>query len=1046
MRWRALYELIILFFVDLFFIFNFAPKLNEKQMKLKKLFTWTFFLLLPMVVLAQQVEVTGVVKDVKGEPLLGVFVLIKGTQRGATTDIDGKYSLQTKVGDVLTYSFLGMKNVEKKVEAGVSRLNIVMQDDIQELEETVVTGYGTRKVASKTVASVAQVQSKEFAEAPTANAMDALMGRVAGMVVVTPSGKPGESSSVTIHGYGNLYKVLGNDQAKTSPLFVMDGVPVSSNVMTNLNANDIESITVLKDAASTSIYGARAANGVVYITTKRGKRNERTRISINHQVGFSTIASRKFFDDLMSPEEYMDFWSEKNPNYVGMLLARRYRGTTVEQAKQLANSYLEKNPYHTRWDKLYYRNFVPLTRTDVSISGGTNGTSYYFSMGYFDQEGNTYGSDYKRYTLSTSIDTDITKWLKAGVHLSIGHNETNSSNSSVGNYTINLPFYSPIDEEGKEKDFITSILGPQYGVFNPKYLANKNPNFNQSEDILPIGYLTAEPIKNLVFKTQMGVQFSTSLTNAAHLPSFINYNNPTSKNIGNASESNSRSVRKTITNTLEYKFKLGKLHNFTALLGQESIENNSRGSYVYSEGQSVDGLVAVKDGTNKFEVSQNHTVATYNSYFGRVEYNLKDRYFLDISGRRDGSSTFSKNHRYANFWAVGAMWRLKEEAFLKNVKWLTDLNLRFSTGSSGNPNGGGDYSSVTEVRSNQYDNSVGYEINKLGNPDLLWEQQQKTTLGLNVVIARGTSFNIEYYDRKTRGALSSRENDLLSGFGNYPDNVADMSNKGVDFSFSSVVYRSKNEDLTIRPYFNVNYNESKVLGIFDGKKQLIGEGRDFAYAVDNPIYYALPMFKGVNPDNGKPEWYLPGEDKMNTQTDDSKITNTFAESLIQNTGKLRIPPVNGGFGLNVSYKAFTLDASFNFTLGKWLINQDRLATENPNVFGVTNHSRKVLDYWKQPGDNARNPRLQETYFTRRDSRLLEDASFLRLRNISLSYRMPEQIVKQIGFFDGIRLYGSARNVFVWTKYTGADPEYDSSITLGGYLPTRQFTFGVELKF
>ena len=374
------------------------------------------------------------------------------------------------------------------------------------------------------------------------------------------------------------------------------------------------------------------------------------------------------------------------------------------------------------------------------------------------------------------------------------------------------------------------------------------------------------------------------------------------------------------------------------------------------------------------------------------------------------------------------------------------MSLRFSTGSSGNPNGGGDYSSVTEVRANQYNGSVGYEVDKLGNPDLLWEQQQKTTIGLNIVIARSTSFNIEYYDRRTKGALSRRETDLLSGFGNYPDNVADMGNKGIDFSFSSTIYRSMNNDLSIRPYFNINYNSQKILGIYDGKKQLIGEGRNYAYAVNEPIYYALPMFKGVNPDNGKPEWYLPGDNKMETQTDDSKITNTFAESLIQNTGKLRVPPINGGFGFNITYKAFTLDTGFNFTLGKWMINQDRLATENANAFGVANHSRKVLDYWKQPGDNARNPRLQELYFTQKDSRLLEDASFLRLRNISLSYRMPEDIVKQIKFFDGIRFYGTARNLFVWTKYTGADPEYEQSIAMGAYLPTRQFTFGVELKF
>ena len=306
-------------------------------MNLKRELFTAFFLLLTFCISAQNVEVKGVVKDEKGDPLFGVLILKKGTQQGAATDMDGKYSLQAQVGDVLEYTFLGMQTLSRKV-TGNATINVVLKDDVQQLDEMVVTGYGTRKVASKTVASVAQVQGKEIAEAPTANAMDALMGRVAGMVVVTENGKPGESSNVTIHGYGNLYKVLGNSEARTSPLYVMDGVPVSSSVMTDLSANDIESITVLKDAASTSIYGARAANGVVYITTKRGKRNERTRISVNHQVGFSTIASRKFFDDMMSPEEYMNFWSEKNPNYIGFLMAGRRRGTTVAQAKEITNS------------------------------------------------------------------------------------------------------------------------------------------------------------------------------------------------------------------------------------------------------------------------------------------------------------------------------------------------------------------------------------------------------------------------------------------------------------------------------------------------------------------------------------------------------------------------------------------------------------------------------------------------------------------------------------------------------------------------------------
>ena len=420
--------------------------------KLKQLFTWGFFFLAIFSVSAQNVQLSGTVKDEAGTPLLGVFIMIKGTQRGATTDTDGKYSLNANVGDVLDFTFLGMKTVQKKVTANTKKLDVVMKDDVQELEEMVVTGYGAPKLASRTVAQVAQVQGKDVSAAPVASVSDALQGRLAGVVVTSDSGRPGSNSDILIHGYNNFQGALRGERTQ-EPLYIMDGIAVGSNVMSRFNPNDIESITVLKDAASTSIYGARAANGVILITTKKGRNNERTNVTISHQLGFTALtnASRKFFDDMMTPREYMDFWIEKDPQAVNLAAGKFTSNKDV--ARQSADKILAANPYNTRWDKVFFRDFVPLIRTDVSISGGTNNSSYYLSFGHFSQEGSTSPrSDYRRYTVNGSINTQITNWLKVGFSFAAGHTEREGGSSLNMPKVIALPLYSPTYEDGRRKN------------------------------------------------------------------------------------------------------------------------------------------------------------------------------------------------------------------------------------------------------------------------------------------------------------------------------------------------------------------------------------------------------------------------------------------------------------------------------------------------------------------------------------------------------------------------------------------------------------------
>ena len=1031
-----------------FYFRKFAP-LKTTEMRLKFFYVFALFIIAVQAALAQKVTVTGTVKDAQGEPILGTYILIKGTSRGATTNDKGAYTIEANVGDVLYYSFLGMKPVEKPVTKKNMVINVVLQDDVQEIDTGLVfTGYGAPKVGSKTVASVATVQGQEIARTPDANAMDALAGRVAGMVVTTGSGRPGDASSVLIHGFNNFQSALKGSVSNQTPLYIVDGMQVSSGIMTDLNPNDIESVTVLKDAASTSIYGSRAANGVILITTKRGKYNEQTHISVSHQVGFNAItsASRRFFDDMMTPREYLDFWAQRDP--AAIRSAAGVSGNTPAQTQAAIEKILAENPYNTRWDKIFFRDFVPTTRTDVSVSGGTASTTYYLSAGYLKQEGSTAPSvDYHRYNLNTNVDTRINSWLKAGLSLSVGYSEREGGRSTTsGARVLALPLYSPTNPDGTRKNFIRGLTGRATGFYHPEYEAEKNPSASYGTDVMPIGYLTIEPIKKLVFKTQAGVQYSDGESQQKHLRSFTDYQFGY-ENTASTQVSYDKSYRKTFTNTLEYKFMLGNAHSFTALLGQESIENIYKALESRTTGQPSDGLSMLSHGTKEVATGDSKTVSTFNSYFARLEYDYLNRYFLDLSGRRDGSSNFGENNRYANFWAVGAMWKLKKEAFLENVKWLTDLNLRFSTGISGNA-GGLNYSNINVVSPSQlYNSEIGYTLSRIGNPDIRWEEQKKTSVGLNAVILHNTSLNVEYYHRRTYDVLAYRDNNSTSGRTQLYGNSGGMQNQGIDVSISSRVYYDEGNNLSVRPYFNMNYNQQKITEIFEGRESLVSLNSNLGFKVGRALEYTAVLRKGVDPNTGLTQWYLPGEDKMETQTDDNQITTTYNSKLAQTTGKKMHAPLNGGFGWTVTYRAFSLDMNFSFTVGNWKVNNDMRYSENPGSFASGNISRKAFDYWKNAGDNTRHPKITEaTFIYSGDSRLIQKADFLRLKSISLSYNLPKEVIEQIGFFGGVRLYGTARNIFTLTNYEGADPEFSNPISLGGYPPSRQFSFGVELKF
>jgi len=978
------------------------------------LFLFTLLLLTSALAMSQVKLASGVVTSQDdGLPMPGVSVSVKGTTIGVLTDNDGKFTINIAENQTLVFSFVGMKSQEV-VFSGQASLDIVMQNDLMKLDEVVVVGYGTAKKVGTIVGSLTRVSSEQIKGKPVANVFDGLQGKVAGLQVYTSSGEPSAIASIRLHGVGSL-------SGGSAPLYVLDGVPIDANSTLALNSNDYESVNILKDASATSIYGTRAANGVVYITTKRGTLDTKGKITMNVQYGSTSLAQTDFFEDMMNTKELTDFWVE-----------------TGFRTQTQVNTLLTNYPNDTKWYKYYYKDSAPTFQADVSVQGGGGKTTYYLSGNYFNSEGLADRSLYKRYTLRSNINSKVNNWFSIGANLSGSADKkatnaygTNSTNRGLA--MLAQPFYTPYDANGKEYDYI-----PGWGRYNPKYLAAKRPMDTRKTQFDGTGYIQINPFEGLTIKTQAGLDAYDLTQTLLSYPSFIG-----SLGDGYVQEEFERQITGTITNTIEYKYSPSQNHNFTFLVGQEGINNDYKYTYAYSAGQTDDRLMLLGNGPDDIDVTSAKSEYAYLSYFGRIDYSFMEKYFVDFSLRQDACSRFGKDKRVANFYAAGVMWNAKKESFLQNVNFLSSLNIKFSVGTSGNSSDIGDYTNLALVGANQYDNETGWVISSPGNSSLGWESQVKSTLGLRFALFNDRyRFNIEGYNRVTTNMLVDIPYPYTAGFANVTGNVGKLQNLGVDVTADFDIVKTK--DFYVTPYLNFNYNKEKILELFQGRDYWNIPNTGVTWCVGEPVSYFYPLFAGVDPADGNPMWYVPGDDI--TETTKDATTKTFnSANLQQNIGKPRYAPLNGGFGLNVGYKGFALQADFSFSWKKYLINNDRYFFENPTSFAGYNQSRRVLDYWKEAGDKSLFPRYG-VQFTQFDSRLVEDASFMRLKNISFSYTVPEDFLKKTKFFSGARVFVSGRNLLTWTKYLGPDPEIDSNLTLGANPNTKQLSFGAEIVF
>lgn len=963
-----------------------------------------------------QTKVTGIVTSAEdNEPIVGASVVVKGTMTGTVTNPDGTFSFTVpSSAKTLVISYIGMKPVETAVKP---HLKIQMEPSSQELSEVVVFGYGSAKKTGSVVGSVSTISAEKITNRPSANVGDALQGQVSGLQVFTSSGEPSAGISMRLRGVSSI-------NASNTPLIILDGSPVATDVFNALNSSDIESISVLKDASSTAIYGSRAANGVVYITTKKG-RGAKPVVTIKGQYGFSQLAQNKLTP--MNARQYLEFQEILDPTLKD------------NAAFQADKKYTLDHNIDTDWLDYVADKHAPTYQVDASISGVANNTNYYISVGHLDQRGVMPRSGTQRQSFRSNVETKLNEWLKVGANIGLSYQsyEQTASTSNSWYNPVNFakwarPDMSPYEiidnpdgsiSYGKRLNYIS-----KGGLYNPLYLLENSVNDQNKLSLNGNTFIQITPIKNLTIRAAQAIDaYDYRLTNK-ELPMADR-----NKNNGYVEERFSRYSQITLTNTVEYKFNIAEDNHFTTLIGQEAIMSEQKGFSARKKGHSDPRLMLLQAGTTyENPTGMSNWEDTYNSYFANVNYDYAERYFFDASIRTDGSSLFGRNKRYAVFYALGGMWNMKNEAFLEDTDFLNELKLKVNYGTVGN-SGIASYRALGLVGNGQYNGETSFGLTRPSNDDLTWEVVKSTNVGISTRMFHRLDIEFEFYNKVTSDMLMEIPYSYTTGFGSGYGNVGSMRNRGIDISVKYDLISHR--DLLWHAYANVNYNKNTITELFGGRDEYVVANTGIKYqkgGTYGELYYV--KWAGVDPEDGYQMWYDLEGNK----------TKHYSDSYAQFTGKQRYAPWSGGFGTNFTYKNFSISADFSWVLGKYTINNDRYFFENPNFGASMNQSTALLDMWTTPGQvtNIARPESSLQF----DSHLIENASFLRLKNLSVNYTLPKAWIAKTKVLTNARIFGIARNLFTVTKYTGYDPEVDSNLQLGNYPNTRQFSFGVEVSF
>ena len=1036
---------------------------------------------------AQNATVSGMVTGANGEPVIGANVVVEGTTQGTSTDVTGHYTLSNVPSDAtLLISYIGYKPAKVQV-AGRTQVDIAMQEDAAQIEGVMVVAYGTAKKESFT-GSAAVVKGDELQKRVVGNISKSFEGTVAGVQVASGGGQPGEGASVIVRGIGSI-------NAVSTPLYVVDGVPYDGS-LSSLNPNDIESMTVLKDASAGALYGSRGANGVIVITTKKGK-NDRVRISYKGNVGIASRALNRY--DLVNMKDYVEMSYEALRNSAQYGTGMDFEGASRYAANNLGQQIggLKNPEYYNPYKNYTWETLIDQTtgrirpdakaawdenwmdeisdesaiRTEhiISVNGGSERSNYLVSLGYYKEDGILQNTDFNRYTGRVNVDTQAKHWFKIGMNANFAHSESDYlsfTDTSTSNVWYTAQFMAPVypvylkDMAGSNVLDASGNRQYEYGSeddngfanrpsaqgFNSKAELYNNKSYNTRNSLSARTYATFGTTKEdaklygLKFSLNMGTDFNDYQGTVV----YNKYHGNAATQGGMIGKTNTRTISYTFNQLLTYDRTFGD-HSVNALLGHEYY----RYKYNYAKGEKtgiVDGIDELDPAvTTTQNSSYSHNMAI-ESYFSRLNYGYKDRYYIDASWRTDGSSRFYKSDRWGHFWSVGASWRISEEQFMEGARsWLDNLTLKVSYGVQGNDNLGTYY-----AWQGNYDytwanaSEAGAMRKTLENKSVTWEKNANLNTGIEATMFNGRlALSVEYYTRKTTDMLLEYPMALSTGFKNYNANAGSMRNQGLEATIRGTVLDKPNFrwDATVMGSFNRN----KVLGLTGGQGVI---------EVGKPIYtFYLPKTAGVDPATGKQLYYAYWTQSVD---DNGKLTNVRCDEYITDNVSMaslskyyhgsREPKLFGSIGSNFTiFKNIDFSFLTTYSIGGYVYDGLYSGTMNVQYAG-NNWHKNAKRRWQKPGDRTDVPMLEVggSYATSDNS--LISASYFAIKNITIGYTLPKRWLGKLDI-ESLRIYATFDNIAMFNHMDGMDPQYNFTGNVAySYAPSRVIAFGLDLNF
>ncbi len=1029
---------------------------------------------------AQNRKISGTVTAENGEPIVGASVMVVGTKVGTVTDVDGKFAFNEipLKATQLKVTYLGML---PKVATIKPNLNIVLAEESHQLNDVVVVAYGTAKKSSY-AGSASFVGAKAIADQPVTSFENALTGKVAGLQVTNSSGQAGSAPTLQIRGIGSM-------NAGSSPLYVVDGVPVidgdvgqmsdytysTNNIMNTLNPDDIESISVMKDAAASSLYGSRAANGVILITTKRGKEG-RPQITVKSSIGFTPSWATGNYEAASTQHQvdmlYTVFHAYKTENgssdadanaYALKQLNKKFNkhGYSFSTAGTGAYESVEIGEYdgsgragqYYDWDNAYFRTGVYQT-DDISVSGASDKTNYYTSLSYTKDNGRLWVNDFKRVSGRVNLSQKIGKHIEFGSNVSIarisktGYNDTRNTGGNYFMQTRNLLWglYWPTDY--KTGDDWTTRYGSY--AYNGLYYCNEWENKSVDTRVSAIETLTLHLLPGLDVRSI----FSYDNTNVRdHVYYSANHYSGAATN-GEVNEMRT-TYEKTVSSTTASYNKLFGQHSLGVLAGFEAEKNNT--DYVRATGQNLPTSTLHTVSTAGVQESAGYEWGnSMVSVLSKVDYNYDERYFVSASFRRDGSSKLSPENRWGNFWSVSGAWRIAKEKWFENVGWVNDLKLRASYGVNGTlPSSNYAYMNLMSYSSKYMGEPAGL-ISSLSNKNLTWETNYNTNVGLDFALfgsrLRGT---VEYFNRDSKNLLQDVPVSMVTGFSSVLKNIGRINNHGIEVELSGDII--KNDKWQWTAAFNASFLKSKVKSLYNGDDIIWydptgGDSRaQYIYREgQSTLAFYGYEWAGVDPANGKSVYYVNDESDPKAGDFEFKgrgATYDYEKANFTIIGD-GIPDVSGGFSTNVSFKGIELGLNFIYKLGGKLYDGAYKDVADDGYYWERIRSERYYEnMWTPTHTDASEPALSGSDLTdamQYSTRHLHDATFLRLKTLSLAYSFPKTLINRV-WLSNLRVYFNAQNLLTFSKYKDADPEVNSYSTRGWETPIgKTFIFGVEL--